>query len=71
MQINDTHAPHASLPNQHTHTHTHTHTLYPTNSNKTHDTQERLLRDLPSVFRTVLKQHHLAPGDFPDLDHFR
>jgi EH domain-containing protein 1 len=23
------------------------------------------------VFRTVLKQHHLAPGDFPDLEHFR
>ncbi|TFJ82953.1 hypothetical protein NSK_005726 [Nannochloropsis salina CCMP1776] len=33
--------------------------------------QERLLRDLPSVFRNVLKQHHLAPGDFPDLDNFR
>jgi len=33
--------------------------------------QEKLLRDLPTVFRTVLKTHHLAPGDFPDIDHFR
>ena len=33
--------------------------------------QEKLLRDLPTVFRTVLKTHHLAPGDFPDIDNFR
>ena len=27
--------------------------------------------DLPQVFRAVMKQHNLAPGDFPDLEPFR
>lgn len=27
--------------------------------------------DLAQVFRAVMKQHNLAPGDFPDLEPFR
>lgn len=29
------------------------------------------LSDLAQVFRAVMKQHNLAPGDFPDLEPFR
>lgn len=28
-------------------------------------------KDIPNVFRTVLKLYNLAPGDFPDLEKFR
>lgn len=30
-----------------------------------------VLADLAQVFRAVMKQHNLAPGDFPDLEPFR
>jgi GTPase SAR1 family protein len=33
--------------------------------------QKALLDDLPSVFRSVMAQHALSAGDFPDLDVFR
>jgi EH domain-containing protein 1 len=33
--------------------------------------QKKLLQDLGTVFRAVMKQYNLAPGDFPDLDTFR
>lgn len=29
------------------------------------------ISDLAQVFRAVMKQHNLAPGDFPDLEPFR
>jgi len=32
--------------------------------------QQKLINDLPSVFRTVLKKYNLAPGDFPDIQSF-
>ncbi|CAM9773481.1 unnamed protein product [Scytosiphon promiscuus] len=33
--------------------------------------QKKLTADLAQVFRAVMKQHNLAPGDFPDLEPFR
>mmetsp|Transcript_10070 Transcript_10070/g.14205 ORF Transcript_10070/g.14205 Transcript_10070/m.14205 type:complete len:561 (-) Transcript_10070:92-1774(-) len=33
--------------------------------------QGRLMEDMGVVFRTVMKQYNLAPGDFPDLEAFR
>mgnify|MGYP000107536145 CR=1 FL=1 len=27
--------------------------------------QQKLINDLPNVFRTILKKYNLAPGDFP------
>mmetsp|Transcript_505 Transcript_505/g.1086 ORF Transcript_505/g.1086 Transcript_505/m.1086 type:complete len:568 (+) Transcript_505:70-1773(+) len=32
--------------------------------------QNKLIADLPNVFRTILKKHNLAPGDFPDITEF-
>ena len=32
--------------------------------------QKKLINDLPTVFRTILKKHNLAPGDFPDINAF-
>jgi len=32
--------------------------------------QQKLLADLPSVFRTILKKYNLAPGDFPEITSF-
>lgn len=32
--------------------------------------QNKLIADLPNVFRTILKKHNLAPGDFPDITSF-
>eukprot|EP00567_Pseudictyota_dubia_P012335 CAMPEP_0197441728 /NCGR_PEP_ID=MMETSP1175-20131217/7931_1 /TAXON_ID=1003142 /ORGANISM="Triceratium dubium, Strain CCMP147" /LENGTH=581 /DNA_ID=CAMNT_0042972057 /DNA_START=124 /DNA_END=1869 /DNA_ORIENTATION=- len=32
--------------------------------------QQKLINDLPNVFRTILKKYNLAPGDFPDLPKF-
>lgn len=32
--------------------------------------QKKLIADLPTVFRTILKKHNLAPGDFPDIAQF-
>jgi len=32
--------------------------------------QNKLIADLPTVFRTILKKHGLAPGDFPDITTF-
>jgi len=32
--------------------------------------QQKLINDLPSVFRTILKKYNLAPGDFPDIGDF-
>lgn len=32
--------------------------------------QQKLINDLPNVFRTILKTYNLAPGDFPDIAHF-
>lgn len=32
--------------------------------------QNKLIADLPTVFRTILKKHGLAPGDFPDIATF-
>jgi GTPase SAR1 family protein len=32
--------------------------------------QNKLIADLPNVFRTILKKHNLAPGDFPDITQF-
>jgi len=29
--------------------------------------QQKLIADLPNVFRTILKKYNLAPGDFPDI----
>mmetsp|Transcript_24492 Transcript_24492/g.35839 ORF Transcript_24492/g.35839 Transcript_24492/m.35839 type:complete len:554 (+) Transcript_24492:91-1752(+) len=33
--------------------------------------QAKLISDLPSVFRSVMKKYNLAPGDFPDLPKFQ
>ncbi|CAM9837858.1 unnamed protein product, partial [Sphacelaria rigidula] len=33
--------------------------------------QKKLTAELGTVFRSVMKQHNLAPGDFPDLEPFR
>lgn len=32
--------------------------------------QQKLIADLPTVFRTILKKYNLAPGDFPDITGF-
>mmetsp|Transcript_13239 Transcript_13239/g.30918 ORF Transcript_13239/g.30918 Transcript_13239/m.30918 type:complete len:275 (-) Transcript_13239:1057-1881(-) len=32
--------------------------------------QNKLIADLPNVFRTILKKYNLAPGDFPDITAF-
>lgn len=32
--------------------------------------QKKLINDLPNVFRTILKKHNLAAGDFPDITQF-
>jgi len=32
--------------------------------------QKKLINDLPNVFRTILKTHNLAAGDFPDISSF-
>jgi GTPase SAR1 family protein len=32
--------------------------------------QQKLIADLPNVFRTILKKYNLAPGDFPDITSF-
>jgi len=32
--------------------------------------QNKLIADLPNVFRTILKKNNLAPGDFPDIAAF-
>lgn len=32
--------------------------------------QQKLINDLPNVFRTIMKKYNLAPGDFPDIAKF-
>uniref|UniRef100_A0A7S4JNC5 Calmodulin n=1 Tax=Odontella aurita TaxID=265563 RepID=A0A7S4JNC5_9STRA len=32
--------------------------------------QQKLINDLPNVFRTIMKKYNLAPGDFPDIASF-
>jgi len=32
--------------------------------------QQKLIDDLPNVFRTIMKKHNLSPGDFPDISMF-
>ena len=32
--------------------------------------QQKLINDLPNVFRTILKKYNLSPGDFPDINTF-
>jgi GTPase SAR1 family protein len=32
--------------------------------------QNKLIADLPNVFRSILKKYNLAPGDFPDIASF-
>jgi len=32
--------------------------------------QQKLINDLPNVFRVIMKKHNLAPGDFPDINKF-
>eukprot|EP00574_Skeletonema_japonicum_P012174 CAMPEP_0201713400 /NCGR_PEP_ID=MMETSP0593-20130828/257_1 /ASSEMBLY_ACC=CAM_ASM_000672 /TAXON_ID=267983 /ORGANISM="Skeletonema japonicum, Strain CCMP2506" /LENGTH=564 /DNA_ID=CAMNT_0048202541 /DNA_START=59 /DNA_END=1753 /DNA_ORIENTATION=+ len=32
--------------------------------------QQKLIGDMPNVFRTIMKKHNLAPGDFPDINKF-
>lgn len=32
--------------------------------------QQKLINDLPNVFRIILKKYNLAPGDFPDITSF-
>lgn len=32
--------------------------------------QTKLINDMPNVFRTIMKKHNLAPGDFPDINKF-
>jgi GTPase SAR1 family protein len=29
--------------------------------------QQKLINDLPNVFRTIMKKYNLSPGDFPDI----
>ena len=33
--------------------------------------KKSLMDDLPSVFETIMKQHELSPGDFPDVNSFK
>ncbi|KAM1873566.1 hypothetical protein ACFX13_007384 [Malus domestica] len=33
--------------------------------------QQRLIDNLEDEFKKVQREHHLPPGDFPDVDHFR
>ena len=33
--------------------------------------KQELLDDMPNVFRSVMKQHNLSVGDFPDLEKFK
>jgi len=32
--------------------------------------QQKLINDLPNVFRTIMKKYNLSPGDFPDITLF-
>jgi len=32
--------------------------------------QQKLINDMPNVFRTIMKKHNLAPGDFPEINTF-
>jgi len=32
--------------------------------------QQKLINDLPNVFRTIMKKYNLSPGDFPDINKF-
>jgi len=32
--------------------------------------QQKLIEDLPNVFRTIMKKNNLSPGDFPDIAGF-
>lgn len=32
--------------------------------------QQKLINDMPNVFRVIMKKHNLAPGDFPDINSF-
>lgn len=32
--------------------------------------QQKLINDMPNVFRVIMKKHNLAPGDFPDINIF-
>lgn len=32
--------------------------------------QQKLIDDLPNVFRTIMKKYNLSPGDFPDISSF-
>jgi len=32
--------------------------------------QQKLINDLPNVFRTIMKKYNLSPGDFPDINAF-
>ena len=32
--------------------------------------QQKLISDMPNVFRTIMKKHNLAPGDFPEINKF-
>ena len=32
--------------------------------------QQKLISDMPNVFRAIMKKHNLAPGDFPDINKF-
>jgi len=32
--------------------------------------QQKLIDDLPNVFRTIMKKYNLSPGDFPDITQF-
>ena len=32
--------------------------------------QQKLINDLPNVFRTIMKKYNLSPGDFPDIQTF-
>lgn len=32
--------------------------------------QQKLINDLPNVFRTIMKKYNLSPGDFPDITQF-
>lgn len=32
--------------------------------------QQKLINDMPNVFRIIMKKHNLAPGDFPDIKTF-
>merc|ERR1712032_300115 len=32
--------------------------------------QQKLINDLPNVFRSILKKYNLSPGDFPEISSF-